>query len=96
MPETAVVMAFVSPPLAWPGLGLKVSNWLGPALHPEENARHAALPQFGRLGCDQIGPVEHAPGQPGAQSRGGNALEKIAPAENAVAVDLYTHAVMQL
>ena len=23
-------MALVVPPLAWPGLGLKVSNWLGP------------------------------------------------------------------
>ncbi len=30
MPGTAVLMALVSPPLAVPGLGLKVSNWLGP------------------------------------------------------------------
>ena len=30
MPGTLVEMAFVSPPFSWLGLGLKVSNWLGP------------------------------------------------------------------
>src|SRR5437762_1958222 len=47
-PEIVVGMVFVSPPLAWPGLGSKVSNWLGP---PPIQSRMQALPDFRRAGA---------------------------------------------
>ena len=75
-------MALVSPPLGWPGLGLKVSNWLGP---PDIQSRMQALPwrrSSAGVGRHQIGPMQRARGQPG----GRNAAQKIAPADDARAV----------
>jgi hypothetical protein len=41
-PGTAVGIALVGPPVAVPGLGSKVSNWLGP---PFMNSRMQAMPR---------------------------------------------------
>lgn len=44
-PATLVPMALVSPPVVAPGLGLKVSNWLGP---PAIQSSTQRLPRFCR------------------------------------------------
>ena len=82
MPGTAVSIALVSPPLAWPGLGLKVSNWLGP---PRIQSRMQAMPRLrssSALHADQVGPVE----APAARLAAEMPREKVAPVNHAVAV----------
>ena len=49
MPETAVEIAFVSPPFSWPGFGLNVSNWLGP---PPIHSRMHAMPRLRMSSAD--------------------------------------------
>ena len=56
MPDTLVEIAFVSPPFSWPGLGLNVSNWLGP---PPIHSRMHAMPRLRRSSADrQIASVQ--------------------------------------
>src|SRR3954452_2291748 len=47
-PAIVVGMVLVSPPLAWPGLGSNVSNWLGP---PPIHSRMQALPDLRNAGA---------------------------------------------
>src|SRR5262245_53391881 len=73
MPGTEVLIDFVSPPLAWPGLGSKVSNWLGP---PAIQRRMQAFPALRRAGalvvttsCQLRAPTEAAAGMNFRKSR---------------------------
>ena len=58
MPGTAVSMALNSPPLAWPGLGSKVSIWLGPPViqsRMHDFRRRGVRARVGGQGLDPAG-----------------------------------------
>ena len=82
MPETAVEIAFVSPPFSWPGFGLNVSNWLGP---PPIQSRMQAMPRLPQvLGrqADRVGPAHHAGRRAGRRRH----PQEIAPMDDAIAI----------
>ena len=65
-----------------PGLGAERFELAGPATHPEQDARHAALPQiFGRQ-ANRVGPTHHAGRRAGCR---GNSQE-IAPIDDAITI----------
>ena len=77
MPGTAVSIALVSPPLSVPGLGSKVSSWLGP---PAIQSRMQAICRFrSSSACRAIRSVKltgrpearRAPGRRPQRTRGG-------------------------
>ena len=65
IPDTAVGMALVSPPLAWPGLGENVSNWLGPPFIHSRMQRLAPPAQTRLLSGHQVSPTQCASCQTG-------------------------------
>src|SRR4051794_23003324 len=70
MPGTAVSIALNWPPLAWPGLGSKVSVWLGP---PVIQSKMHALRRLGSeaasAASDSIHPEVETPTTPAAARR---------------------------
>ena len=69
MPGTAVSIALNSPPLAWPGLGSKVSIWLGPPVIQSRmhDLRRAGCPAASAA-SDSIQPEVEKPTTPAAAS----------------------------
>src|SRR6187549_1650243 len=72
-PGIVVGIVLLSPPLAWPGLGSNVSNWLGP---PPIHRRMQALPDLRSVGalaarrfCQPKAPVAAAAGMNFKKSR---------------------------
>ncbi len=82
MPGTLVEMALVSPPFSWPGLGLNVSNWLGP---PPIHNRMQAMPRLRRSSADrQMASVQLI--TPAAAPLAAATTQKVAPMNDAVTV----------
>src|SRR4051812_42551276 len=87
MPGTAVEIALVSPPLAWPGFGLNVSNWLGP---PCIQSKMHAMPRWRRSSARTVTmsvqlsmpPARAAAETPLRKSRRANAPSRLALTES--------------
>ena len=79
-PGTAVLIAKAGPWFCEPGLGLNVSNWLGPPSIHNRIIDLPALAQLGRLGHQQIVPAQGQCSAAGGQS----SAQKSASADNAL------------